>query len=373
MDRRTLIRLAASSGAALAAGSVAGARPAQAGSAQAGSAQAARSAQAGPGRARPGFRSSVAADGSGDFTSIQAAVDAVPAGNAARFTIDVAPGTYRGQVIIPAGKPPILLRGRGFRPEQVIITDDRANGTPRPDGTTWGTSGSASVTVDSPDFTARNLTFSNSFDEAAHPEITGRQAVAVLTRADRLVFDTVRFLGNQDTLYLNSTAADVPARIYLRRCYVEGDVDFIFGRGTAAFDRCRIHSLDRGTAPNNGYVTAPSTSITNPYGLLFAACAFTSDAPAASVYLGRPWHPSQDPNAIGQTVIRDSWLGAHVGPAPWSDFGTWSWRDARFAEYHNRGPGALVTPDRPQLTRAEARGYTLAAYLAGADAWSPQR
>jgi pectinesterase len=351
MDRRTLIRLAAGSGAAIAAGSVTG---------------------AGSARARPRRRSTVAADGSGDFTGIQAAVDAVPAGNAERFTIDVAPGTYRGQVIIPADKPHILLRGRGTRPEQVVITDDRANGTPRPDGGTWGTSGSASVTVDGAGFAARNLTFSNSFDEAAHPEITGRQAVAVLTRADRLVFDRVRFLGNQDTLYLNSPAAHVPARIYLRGCHVEGDVDFIFGRGTAAFDRCRIHSLDRGTAPNNGYVTAPSTSITNPYGFLFTHCAFTSDAPPATVHLGRPWHPSQDPDAIGQTVIRDSVLGAQFGPAPWSDFGTWPWRDARFAEFGNRGPGALVTPDRPQLSPAEAAGYTVAAYLAGADGWSPQ-
>jgi pectinesterase len=274
-------------------------------------------------------------------------------------------------VIIPAGKQNILLRGRGRRPDQVVITDDRANGTPRPDGSTWGTSGSASVTVDGAGFTARNLTFANAFDEAAHPEIANRQAVAVLTRADRLEFDTVRFLGNQDTLYLNSPAADVPARIYLRHCYVEGDVDFIFGRGTAAFDRCRIHSLDRGSATTNGYVTAPSTSVANPYGLLFSACAFTSDAPVASVYLGRPWHPSQDPDAIGGTVIRDSVLGAHIGPAPWSDFGTWSWRDARFAEHHNRGPGALVTPDRPQLTTAEAAGHTVAAYLAGTDGWAP--
>jgi pectinesterase len=127
-----------------------------------------------------------------------------------------------------------------------------------------------------------------------------------------------------------------------------------------------------GSATNNGYVTAPSTTVTNPYGLLFAGCTFTSDAPAATVYLGRPWHPSQDPNAIGQTIIRNSWLGAHIGPTPWTDFGTWSWRDARFAEYRSRGPGALVTPDRPQLTAAEAAGYTVASYLAGADGWSPQ-
>jgi pectinesterase len=242
-----------------------------------------------------------------------------------------------------------------------------------PDGGTWGTSGSASVTVDGADFGARNLTFANAFDEAAHPEITSRQAVAVLTRADRLTFDDVRFLGNQDTLYLNSPSAAVPARAYLRRCYVEGDVDFIFGRGTAVFDHCRIRALSRGSTSNNGYVTAPCTSVSNPYGLLFAGCSFTSDAPPASFYLGRPWHPSQDPDAIGRTVIRESVLGAHIGPAPWSDFGAWSWRDARFAEYHNRGAGATVTVDRPQLTAVQARALTVAAHLAGADGWAPAR
>ncbi|GID98598.1 pectinesterase family protein [Amorphoplanes digitatis] len=349
MQRRTLIRLAATSGTALAASLATG----------------------GAARARERTRLVVAADGSGDVTTVQAAVDAVPPGTGTRFTIDIRPGVYAGQVIVPADKPNILLRGRGADPGRVVITDDRASGTPRPDGGTWGTSGSASVTVDAADFTATNLTFANSFDEAAHPEITARQAVALLSRADRLVFDNVRFLGNQDTLYLNSPAAAVPSRIYLHRCYVEGDVDFVFGRGTAVFDRCRIHSLTRGSTTNNGYVTAPSTSVTNPYGLLFAGCAFTSDAPPASVYLGRPWHPSQDPNAIGQTVIRDSVLGAHIGPAPWTDFGTWPWRDARFAEYHNRGPGALVTPDRPQLTDEQSEDYRPAAYLAGTDGWSP--
>jgi len=103
--------------------------------------------------------------------------------------------------------------------------------------------------------------------------------------------------------------------------------------------------------------------------MLFAQCRFASDAPAGTVFLGRPWHPSNDPNAIGQTIIRDSWIGAHIGPAAWSDFGTWSWRDARFAEYRNTGPGALVTPDRPQLSPQEAVSYTPAAFLRD---WRPE-
>jgi pectinesterase len=327
-----------------------------------------------PAAAWPGPYVTVAADGTGDFATIQAAVDAVPAGNAATFTIKIRPGVYKGQVIIPATKPYIVFRGQGGDPTQVVIDDDRANGTLKPDGTPWGTSGSASVTIDGHDFSARNLTFSNSFDEAAHPEITNRQAVAVLTRADRVLFDNVRFLGNQDTLYLNSSAADVVARVYLRKCYIEGDVDFIFGRATAVLDRCQVHSLDRGSTTNNGYVTAASTSIANPYGLLFIQCSLTGTAGAGTVYLGRPWHPSNDPNAIAQVVIRESKLGAHIKPdAPWTDFGTFSWRDARYAEYRNRGAGAVTGPDRPQLDRSQAAELTPQAYLAGADGWDPIR
>ncbi|WP_045742177.1 pectinesterase family protein [Actinoplanes rectilineatus] len=312
----------------------------------------------------------VAADGTGDHTSVQAAIDAVPDGATSPVRIGVRPGTYLGQVIVPAAKTHVELHGLGHRPSDAVIADDRANGTPKPGGGTWGTSGSASVTVDGAGFRAVNLTFANLFDEAAHPEITNRQAVAVLTRADRLVFDRVRFLANQDTLYVNSTAAAVVARSYFRDCYVEGDVDFIFGRGTAVFDRTRVHSLDRGSIPN-GYVTAPSTDITNPYGLLFQHCRFTADAPDGTVLLGRPWHPGQDPNAIGATIIRESWIGAHIPATPWVDFGTWPWEDARFAEYRNFGPGAAVTPDRPQLTRDEAAALTATTHLRGADGWAP--
>ncbi|GCE77056.1 pectinesterase family protein [Cellulomonas biazotea] len=317
----------------------------------------------------------VGPDRRADFTTVQAAIDAAPEGRTSPWVIALRPGTYHEVVKVPATKPFLTLVGTGRRAQDVVVSYDNANGTPKPDGSgTHGTSGSASVTIDGADFTARNLTFANTFDEAAHPEITNRQAVAVLTRADRLVFDGVRFLGNQDTLYVNSTAADVVARASFRDCYVEGDVDFVFGRATAVFEGCEIRSLTRGSTTNNGYVTAPSTSVANPYGFLFTRCRFTSDAPDGTVFLGRPWHPSNDPNAIGQVLVRDSWIGAHVGGTAWSDFsGGWSWRDARFAEHANRGPGALVTDDRPQLTPAEAKDRTPRAYLAGADGWSPRR
>jgi pectinesterase len=367
MRRRSFLRLSAGVISAAPVGVAAFSAPAWAGPGSA--AESPRSANAKHGAKRADLV--VAADGSGDFAGIQAAIDAVPVGNAAPFVIAVRPGVYLGQVIIPSTKPFIELHGLGRHPQDVVIADDRANGTLKPDGTTWGTSGSASVTVDGASFRARNLTFANLFDEAAHPEITGTQAVAVLTHADKLEFDQVRFLGNQDTLYVSTKSVDVFARAYFRDCYVEGDVDFIFGRATAAFDRCRIHSLNRNSTPA-GYVTAPSTNITNPYGLLFSHCRFTSDAPAGSVFLGRPWHSGNDANAIGQTIIRNSAIGAHIGSVAWSDFGTWPWRDARFAEYRNTGPGAIVSDDRPQLTHEEAAGYTVANVLRGTDDWQPE-
>lgn len=315
----------------------------------------------------------VAQDGSGDVTSVQAAVDAVPVGNTRRVVVLIRPGTYRELVRIPSTKPFISFIGMSHDPQDVVITYDNASGTPKPDGTgAYGTTGSSTVMIEGNDFIAHNLTFANSFDEAAH-EYSAEQAVAVTTRGDRLIFDNVRFLGNQDTLQPSSPNAATVSRAYYRDCYVEGDVDFIFGRGTAVFDHCEIRSLNRGSTSNNGYVTAASTTITNPYGFLFTACRLTTpDGVAAqSVHLGRPWHPSGDVNAIAQVLFRDSYLGAHIKDAPWTDMSGFSWREARFGEYHTFGPGSTITADRPQLSDADA--YTPAAYLAGADGWNPVR
>lgn len=313
----------------------------------------------------------VAPDGGAEFTSVQAAIDAIPSGPGSRVVVALRPGTYREVLTVPAGKPPILLLGATGNPRDVVITYDNANGTPKPDGTTYGTSGSATVTISADNFEARNLTFENSFDEQANPQIKNQQAVAVKTQADRLVFDNVRFIGNQDTLYVNSPAVGALARQYFLNCYIEGDVDFIFGRGTAVFDRSVIRALSRGSATNNGYLTAASTPDTQRYGFLITRSTILSDAPDQSFYLGRPWHPGGDPTALGQVVLRDSWLPAAIKSAPWTDMSGFSWREARFSEFNNSGPGAAPGPDRPQLTPAQAAEYTPQTYLAGGDGWDP--
>jgi pectin methylesterase-like acyl-CoA thioesterase len=331
-------------------------------------------AGAAPAHHRPAeHRIVVAADGSGDVTTVQAAIDAVPAGNTVPTTILIRRGVYHELVTIPANRPFLTLVGATGNARDVVITFDNASGTLKPDGTPYGTSGSASVVISASDTTVRNVTFENAFDEAAHPEIANKQAVAVRTTGDRLVFDHDRFLGNQDTLYINSPSTTVGSRQYFVHCEIVGDVDFIFGRGTAVIDRSLIRALSPGAADNNGYVTAASTPIANHYGFLITRSRIVSDAPVQSFHLGRPWHPGGDVTAIAQVVIRSTWLTAAIKDTPWADFSGFSWRDARLAEYRNYGPGATVTADRPQLDRAGAADFTAGRYLAGTDGWNPAR
>ena len=307
------------------------------------------------------------------FGTVQAAVDAVPVNSNRRTEIRIDPGTYRELIRVPANKPRVSFIGRGQAPEDVVLVYNNASGTPKPDGTgPYGTGGSTSVRIDGPDFMAANLTFSNDFDEAANPDMKNRQAVALFLAGDRAVLRNVRCLGNQDTLLVDSPARGVQARSYFTDSCVEGDVDFIFGRGTAVFSGCRIRSLDRGSSTNNGYVSAGSVNIGIKHGYLFTQCRFVSEAASGSVHLGRPWHPGGDPEAIAQVLVRDSWLGAHIAGAPWTDMGGFSWQEARFHEFNNNGPGSRTTPDRPQLDPRLAGEFTAGAYLQGADAWAPQ-
>ncbi|WP_381173486.1 pectinesterase family protein [Streptomyces mangrovi] len=299
-----------------------------------------------------------------DHPTVQAAVDAVPDGNAEPVTIAVAPGTYREKVLVPATKPNIVLQGTGRdRSDTVIVYD-----TPAEYG---GSTGSATVRIAANDVTARHLTFSNDFDESA-VELNGEQALAMKTTGDRIVFDDTAFLGNQDTLMTDSPRLTAVSRVYLRDSYIEGDVDFVYGRATTVIERSVIRLLSRGSTTNNGYLTAASTWTGNPYGFLITHSKVVSDAPEQSFHLGRPWHPGGEPAAVAQVLIRDTELPAAVKSAPWTDMSGFSWRDARFAEYRNHGPGAVTSADRPQLSDADARTYSVATYLEGADGWAPQ-
>ncbi|MBT2585248.1 pectinesterase family protein [Arthrobacter sp. ISL-95] len=307
----------------------------------------------------------VALDGTGDFASVQAALGSIPVGNTKPRTITIKPGFYREAVNIWADRPNVTLRGATGNPADVVISyDTPANGA-KFFGGTWGAAGSATLNVLAEQTTIRNLTVENAYDEAANG---GSQALAVRTVADKVLFENTRFLGNQDTYLADTTGRDATARTFLKNCYIEGDVDFLYGRGTAVFDGCTIHSLDRGSDTNNGYIVAPSTKNSNPYGLLIVNSNLTSDAAPGTVSLGRPWFASSDPDAHPMAVIRDSNLGSHIAVQGWSDMSGHAWTEGRFAEYNNTGPGAHINEFHPQLTPQEAPKFTKETFLGD---WTP--
>ncbi|NEC88170.1 pectinesterase family protein [Streptomyces sp. SID12501] len=315
----------------------------------------------------------VDAAGTGDFTSVQAAVTAV---GGTGYTLVIAPGVYRETVAVTATRTELTLIGASENPRDVVIVHDNAAGTPKPGGGTYGTTGSATTLVQAADFTARWITFANDWLRAAHPEIAGTQAVAIKVQGDRAAFHHCRFLGHQDTLYADSMSREVYARQYFAHCYAEGDVDFVFGRATAVYERCHFHTLNRTDLAGTpyGFVLAPSTVGTNPRGYLVTDSRVTSEAPDAAYKLARPWVPSSDTTARPMLTVRDTHLGPGIDAvAPYTNMSdTYPWQSQRFAEYRNTGPGAriVIAENRPQLTATEAESATREAYLGD---WTPWR
>ncbi|MET8765195.1 pectinesterase family protein [Lentzea sp. NPDC004782] len=290
----------------------------------------------------------VAADGSAQYRTVQAAVNAAPANSSTRTLITIKAGTYREVVRVPADKTAITLQGLGSTPAQTVIVFNNS-------ASTHGTFNSASVFVDGRDFAATNLTISN--DYAEKPGSEGNQAVALHLNADRAVFRNVRLLGDQDTFLVNENT-----RAYMADSYVEGTVDFIFGGGTMVFERTTVHEK----RTTGGPITAASTPAARKYGLLFYRCTVTG-ATTDTTQLGRPWRPA------GQVLFRESTLTATIRTSqPWIDMSENSWKKARFAEYRDTGPGAGTNANRPQLPDSQAADHTPQKYLAGSDGWNPR-
>jgi pectinesterase len=311
----------------------------------------------------------VAKDGTGQYTTVQAAVNAVPANNPSRVVIAVKPGTYRELVKVPSNKPHVTIQGTGASRKDTVIVYNNAAGTPKPDGSgTYGTGGSATVAVEADDFQARNLSITNDFDEKANQSLSGHQAVALRTAADKVFLDGVIVTGDQDTLLLDTAAKDRLGRVYMSNSYVLGNVDFIFGRATAVIDHSVITLRKRWDGSSAGYVTAPSTAAGRK-GILIAGSTVNGDVSNGSFYLGRPWHAGGDASLDPQTTVRNTTLSAAIKAAPWTDMSGFSWKADRFAEYKNTGPGAgTASTDRPQLTDAQATTQEITDWLGD---WTP--
>ena len=291
----------------------------------------------------------VAADGSAQFTSVQKAIMAVPSGSRDNpVIIHIAPGTYKELIYVQREK--CFFRLVGDNPTNTILSFNLYAGITNVDGNPIGTFRTPSATIDADDFTAENLTFENSAGPIG-------QALAIRVDGDRASFRNCRFLGWQDTMFLNR------GRQYFDDCYICGHVDFIFGAATAWFEHCHINCL------GNGYITAASTPVDQPYGFVFSHCTITGDKPGVETYLGRPWR------IYASTIFLNCEMSDVVRPEGWFD---WkkpeAHQTARYAEYNNTGAGANPTarPDwTKQLSKSEASKITVRKVLGGTDNWDP--
>lgn len=328
-------------------------------------------------------RAGAQVEGKPTFASIQAALEAAPSDSDVIYRLHLRAGRYHEKISINRDKVQFVGAGRDTT---VLSFDAYAGQVAEGSINKWGTAGCATLIVEARDFTARDMTIENAFDylgNDAKPaddktRVKDTQAVALMTSgsADRCAFFNVRVAGYQDTLLVNA------GRSYFRDCQIAGNVDFIFGGGIAAFDHCDIVCRPRakpGLTPPLGYVSAPSTSIQQKYGLVFLNCRILRESdqvPPQSFPLGRPWHPSGDPEAIGQAVYIDCFMDVQVAPEGWASMsstrnGERIWfkpEDSRFFEYRSSGPGALVSDKRRQLSDAQAADYTLPKILGD---WQP--
>jgi pectinesterase len=321
-------------------------------------------------------------DGVPTFRTLGAALAAAPADGREPFVVHVADGRYREKLSVTAPNVHFIGESR----DGTVLTYDAAAGHRSPGGWVYGTRGSFTLRIAAPGFRMESMTVENAFDlpaNAAKPDgdstkISGTQAVALFLDegSDQAVFRDCTLSGYQDTLFPNA------GRAYFAGCTIIGSVDFIFGWGRAVFDDCEIVSRDRGSATNNGYITAPSTHVSQPYGFVFVRSRLlkeTAEMAPGSVTLGRPWHPSGNPHAVGSAVFIDTWMDDHIGALGWTVMNSTDAagnrvenrpEDARFYEYGSTGPGAVASPSRRGLTAEQAAAYDVVRVL---DGWDPRR
>ena len=287
----------------------------------------------------------VSRDGTGNFRTLQEAIESARAFMDYTVTIYVRNGVYKEKVIVPSWVENIDIIGED-RDKTIITYDDHANINK------MGTFRTYTVKVEGSDITFKNLTIENNAAQLG-------QAVGLYRGSDRLKFINCRILGNQDTIYTGAKFT----RLYFKDCYIDGTTDFIFGPSTALFENCMIHSK------RNSYVTAASTPKEAKYGYIFKHCKLTAEPGVDKVYLGRPWRP------YAYTLFIECELGKHIVSAGWHNWGKQSNEEtARYMEYKNTGEGANVSERvawSKQLTKKEAEAGTGGAIFGTQSNWNP--
>ena len=294
----------------------------------------------GPAVCPPGITQTitVAKDGSGQFTTVQAAVNSIASGSSTHTRIDIKAGTFTEKLTI-ASRTNLCLVGASATTTILAYGDSN--------GSVGSTSGSASVYISANDFSAANLTIENTYG-------SGSQAVALRSTGQRQQFLNCRFVGYQDTLYTHQGSQ------YFRDCYVQGNTDYVFGGATAVLQNCEVRNVEGGSA-----TSAPNTDIGTAYGIVFLGGKFTavSAVKANSVALARPW------GADGFAAFLNADLGAHIAAAGFVAMSGNQPQNARLHEYGSTGSGAnTASRSSYQLTASQAASYTLANILGS---WTP--
>ncbi len=299
----------------------------------------------------------VSRDGTGEFRTIDEAIEVCRAFMDYTKVIYVKKGVYKEKLIIPSWLTNITICGED-RDNTIITWDDHANikmpvggldSEAAVKGKPMGTFRTYTLKVQGSYITLKDITIENNAAKLG-------QAVTLHTEGDHILVQNCRLLGNQDTVYTGVGGT----RVAFYDCYIEGTTDFIFGPSIAWFQNCEIHSKA------NSYITAASTPAGQKYGYVFYKCRLTADKDVNKVYLGRPWRP------FAATIFMDCELGKHIRPEGWHNWNNAKNEEtARYAEYGNKGEGAS-TKNRvkwsKQLSKKEAAKVTLLDAF-GEDCW----
>lgn len=322
----------------------------------------------------------------GDFTRVTDALQSIPKDNQEPVKIFIGPGMYHEKITVD--RPFVTLEGTGESNEDTVLTfGDYANFIME-DGSKMGTFRSYSVFIDAHDVTIKNLTIEN----ASGDSLTHGQAIALYADGDRLVIDSCRLLGHQDTLFTGPLppkeivkdgfigpkqfAPRINGRQYYKNCYICGDVDFIFGSATAFFENCTIESLNRSSDIDiQGYVTAASTPRGQDYGYVFSGCRLLSgECPAGSVYLGRPWRE------YAKTVFVECVIGEHIHPELFHDWNKEAARSTIFYGVYRKDfkdkDFKEIFPRHADFVQGlkgeQADAFSKERVLSGKDGWLPE-
>jgi pectin methylesterase-like acyl-CoA thioesterase/acetyl esterase/lipase len=272
-----------------------------------------------PEQKKPGKVITVAQDGSGKFSTVQAAINSIPKKNKKPVIIIIKKGIYKEKLLLDSLQQYVTIVGEDKF--NSILTWNDHTGKVAPNGDTINTRTSWSLKIKADNFTARDITFQNDAGFSAG------QAVAVESDGDKAVFINCRFVGNQDVLFTNNDKS----RQYFEGCYIEGTTDFIFGSSTVWFEKCHIYSK------KNSHITAASTPKEKMFGYVFNQCRLEGDTSLHNVSLGRPWRP------YSAVVYINCFINQHIKPEGWSNWNnTENYRTTRYAEYKNYGPGATT-------------------------------